>query len=110
MTHAGDVTGALEATLAWRSPPPLGHVGEMEASGHDEFPEKPESDRPPGDPAPAGMRARIIEALGVAPIELDEIARTSSCTARDMRVVLLELDLAGRIEHHPGNMVSLLPV
>ncbi len=109
VTHADDVVGALEATLAWRSPPPIGHIGERGTLGGDDFWDKAEPDRPPEDPAPADMRARIVQALGAAPIELDEIARASGSTARDMRVVLLELDLAGRIEHHPGNMVSLMP-
>ena len=109
VTHAADVIGALEATLAWRSPPLAGHVGERDPSLGDESTDAGQSDRAADDPAATDVRARIIEALGAAPIELDEIARASRCTARDMRVVLLELDLAGRIEHHPGNMVSLMP-
>ena len=109
VTHADDVIGALEATLAWRSPPLAGHVGERDPSLGDESTDAGQSDRAADDPAATDVRARIIEALGAAPIELDEIARASRCTARDMRVVLLELDLAGRIEHHPGNMVSLMP-
>ena len=109
VTHADDVIGALEATLAWRSPPLAGHVNERDPSLGDESTDAGQSDRAADDPAATVVRARIIEALGAAPIELDEIARASRCTARDMRVVLLELDLAGRIEHHPGNMVSLMP-
>jgi DNA processing protein len=110
VTHADDVVGALEATLAFRSPSPAGHVGERDPLRVDELFDMTLPDQSANDPAPADMRARIIQALGAAPIELDEIARATGCAARDMRVVLLELDLAGRIEHHPGNMVSLMPV
>lgn len=101
VTEASDVANALEATLTWRSPPAAVAIREA-ASGLD--------GAYPGDaPAPTDVRGRIVEALGVAPIELDEIARATGCSARDLRVVVLELDLAGRIEHHPGNRVSLLP-
>ena len=45
-------------------------------------------------------RARIIEALGPTPVEIDEIIRFTGLPARLVHVVLLELDLAGRIERH----------
>lgn len=66
-------------------------------------------------PASAGMapepaesdRDRIIEALGPTPVEIDEIIRFTGVSARLVQVILLELDLAGRIERHPGQRVSL---
>jgi DNA processing protein len=68
-----------------------------------------------GDPAPLEPgfepveddRSRILEALGPTPIEVDEIIRFTGMAARTVQVLLLELDLAGRLERHPGQRVSL---
>jgi DNA processing protein len=64
---------------------------------------------PPGIPAePAETeRDRIVEALGPTPVEIDEIIRFTGLSARVVQVILLELDLAGRIERHTGQRVSL---
>lgn len=61
---------------------------------------------PPVEPADS-ERDGVIEALGPTPIEIDEIIRFTGLPARTVHVVLLELDLAGRIERHPGQRVSL---
>ncbi len=53
-------------------------------------------------------RSRVIEALGPTPVELDEIIRFTSARPAAVRLVLIELDLAGRLEHHPGGRVSLV--
>ncbi|HVZ13707.1 MAG TPA: DNA-processing protein DprA [Bauldia sp.] len=67
--------------------------------------------REPGAPiatdATDDERSRVIEALGPTPVEIDEIIRFTSARAAAVRLVLIELDLAGRIEHHPGGRVSL---
>ena len=52
-------------------------------------------------------RARVVEALGPTPVAVDDIVRFTGVSARTVSVILLELDLAGRIERHPGNRVSL---
>ncbi len=52
-------------------------------------------------------RGRILEALGPTPVEVDEIIRFTRLPARSVHVLLLELELAGRIERHPGQRVSL---
>jgi DNA processing protein len=52
-------------------------------------------------------RARILEALGPTPVEVDEIIRFTGIPARSVHVILLELDLAGRVERHPGQRISL---
>lgn len=54
------------------------------------------------------VRAEILELLGPSPVEVDELLRQCHCSAPVMGMVLLELDLAGRLERHPGNRVSLL--
>jgi DNA processing protein len=68
--------------------------------------EAPPAGAPATEPA-AGDRERVIEALGPTPIEIDEIIRFTGVPARTVQVVLLELDLAGRVERHPGQRVSL---
>ena len=52
-------------------------------------------------------RGSVIEALGPTPVEIDEIIRFTGLPARLVHVVLLELDLAGRVERHAGQRVSL---
>ena len=61
---------------------------------------------PPSEPDESD-RARIMEALGPSPVEVDEIIRFTGLPARTVLVVLLELDIAGRIERHSGQRVSL---
>jgi DNA processing protein len=59
-------------------------------------------------PVPADDdRARTIEALGPTPIEIDELSRLIDIEIRALQVILLELDLAGRLTRHPGQLVSL---
>lgn len=53
-------------------------------------------------------RSLIIDALGMAPVETDELIRVSGITSGAVYLVLLELDLAGRLARHPGNRVSLI--
>ncbi|MBL8708121.1 MAG: DNA-protecting protein DprA [Rhodospirillaceae bacterium] len=53
-------------------------------------------------------RDKILSLLGPSPVEVDELLRQCHCSAPVMGMVLLELDLAGRLERHPGNRVSLL--
>jgi len=52
-------------------------------------------------------RARIIESLGPSPADIDDIIRHTGVAAATVYLVLLELDLAGRLHRHPGGMVSL---
>ncbi|MEJ0097377.1 MAG: DNA-processing protein DprA [Bauldia sp.] len=53
-------------------------------------------------------RGRILEALGTTPVEIDDIIRFTGLKPGVVRLVLLELDLAGRLEHHGANRVSLI--
>ncbi len=53
-------------------------------------------------------RARVAEALGPAPVMVDEIIRQCQLSPSMVSWVLLEVELAGRLERHPGNRVSLL--
>jgi len=52
-------------------------------------------------------RARLVEALGPAPVDIDELGRATGLPARAIQIALLELALAGRIERHGHQLVSL---
>ncbi|MBW9066255.1 DNA-protecting protein DprA [Rhizobium herbae] len=52
-------------------------------------------------------RMRITDALGPTPVEIDDIIRHTGLSASAVYLVLLELDLAGRLHRHPGGLVSL---
>jgi DNA processing protein len=54
------------------------------------------------------VREAILSQLGPSPVGVDELLRQCQCSAPVMGLVLLELDLAGRLERHPGNRVSLI--
>ena len=50
----------------------------------------------------------IIGLLGPAPCSLDDLVRLSRSSPAIVRMVLLELELAGRLERHGGGLVSLV--
>jgi DNA processing protein len=52
-------------------------------------------------------RARLLAALGPAPVDIDELARATGLGIRSIRIALIELDLAGHIERHGHQLVSL---
>jgi DNA processing protein len=52
------------------------------------------------------VRAVVIEALGPAPVRVDELIRLSGAPAPAVLAVLLEMELAGKLARHPGNEVS----
>ena len=51
-------------------------------------------------------RARVLAALGPHPIDIDSLARAAGLGAREVRVLLLDLDLAGEIARHGSQLVS----
>lgn len=53
-------------------------------------------------------RAHLQKTLGPTPIGVDEVLRNASFSGPVVTTALLELELAGRLERHPGNKVSLL--
>ncbi len=50
----------------------------------------------------------VQEALGPSPIDVDEIIRSTVIETRKVHIILLELDLAGRLQRHNGQLVSLV--
>jgi DNA processing protein len=62
--------------------------------------------RSPVDPDSTD-RARIVELLSPTPIAIDDLVRLAASSPAAVRVVLLELDLAGRLVRHSGGLVSI---
>ena len=53
------------------------------------------------------LLSAIEELLGPSPAPVDEIIRLSGASSGAVQMALLELDLAGRLDRHAGNKVSL---
>ncbi|OQM73220.1 DNA-processing protein DprA [Manganibacter manganicus] len=70
--------------------------------------EEEPADSSPVPPARDDERTRILQALGPVPIGIDEIIRHTNLHPAQVSMVLLELDLAGRLERHTGGCVSLI--
>ena len=70
-------------------------------------------DEPQAPASPASLleadRSRLLEALGPAPTDVDELARATGLSPRAIQIGLLELALAGRLERHGHHLVSLKP-
>lgn len=97
------LTEAVEDILTVMRPI-LGHAFQ-------EPPRPPRGPAPPADPARLdaeadAIRDRIIELLGPAPVEIDELVRQTGASPAAVLTVLLELELAGRLNRHPGGQVS----
>ena len=95
VTEAADVIAALEPILGCGFDLPI---------------EEPARDEPlPIDHEPGDHeRSRIVSLLGPSPTSIDDLVRLSGTSAAIVRTVLLELELAGRLERHGGALVSLL--
>lgn len=94
VTEAADIASAI-APLAGTRPPrtaPLAEPPELSATP------------PPGE----DERAGVLEVLGPTPVAVDEVIRHTGLSAAQVSMVLLELDLAGRLERHAGGNVSLV--
>jgi DNA processing protein len=92
VTEAADVLAVLE--------PILGHRERLSAR-------EPDTDEPTASEPDDHARSRILELLGPAPAALDDLVRLSGSTPALVRTVLLELELAGRLERHGGGLYSL---
>lgn len=94
VTEARDVLEALSPLSSLPPPAP------------ESFEEPPDFGAAP--PPDDSDRARILEALGPTPVSVDEVIRHTGLHPAQVFMVLLELDLAGRLERHSGGSVSLV--
>lgn len=53
-------------------------------------------------------RDLVVSAMGRTPTEVDAIIRFTGLRPAAVRLILLELELAGRLEHHQGGRVSIV--
>jgi DNA processing protein len=100
VTSADDVLEALAPILA-------GTAFVMES--HAAFEDLPPAPIRPPPLIESSDRERVVVAMGPHPIPIDDLARATDLNARELRVILMELDLAGRIERHGQSLVSLRP-
>ncbi len=68
---------------------------------------------PPPGPMPdeadlLAARRLVTEALSMTPVTVDEIIRQCQLSPSVVSMIVLEMELAGRLERHPGNRVSAL--
>jgi DNA processing protein len=63
------------------------------------------SDIAPTHPATSNGE-KLFDLLSTSPLLIDELIRTSDLPADQVSTILIELELAGRVERHPGNRVS----
>lgn len=93
--EAGDVIAALETAAPLPAAPQLVEEDEPE---HDFAAPEIEPD----------ARQAVIQALGPVPVGVDELIRHTGLPTSTIQVILLELELAGRLERHPPNQISLI--
>lgn len=94
-THADDVLQALA---------PMSNL----SLDPDFIIEETETDQVSMEPPDENARTVIVNAMGGTPVEIDDIIRHTGYPAQTVYLVLLELDLAGRIQRHSGGLVSFI--
>jgi DNA processing protein len=93
VTEAADVINVL-APILGRLPEPPGPA--PEPSGL--------LDRPDGDQVTTG----VLALLGPTPVAIDDLIRLSGAAPATVRMVLLELEIAGRLRRGRGGLVALV--
>jgi DNA processing protein len=94
VTEAADIIGVLQPIIGTELPPR-------------------ELDSDSGEPAEHvelafDERTCVVGLLSPVPISVDDLVRLSKTSPRVVRIVLLELEIAGRLERHGGGLVSLI--
>jgi DNA processing protein len=92
VTEAADIISVLAPIMGLVLPAPDGELQEPGPSA------EPEADE----------RTRIVGLLSPTPVSIDDLVRLSQSSPRVVRMVLLELEIAGRLERHGGGLVSLV--
>jgi DNA processing protein len=102
---AADILTQLGPLLQRETPPPRAMARQMQPR----LPlmaAAPSLPATPQIPEDAALEL-LIEKLSPTPVAVDELVRQCHLSAASIATLLLELELAGRIERHPGNLVSL---
>jgi DNA processing protein len=69
---------------------------------------EPIAPSPPAAEPGADERGRIVDLLGPTPVSIDDLVRLAGRSPAVVRIVLLELEIAGRLQRHGGGLVSLV--
>jgi DNA processing protein len=54
-------------------------------------------------------RSRLLSLLGPTPVSIDDLVRAMECPAADVRALLFELEVTGRLARYGGDLVALNP-
>jgi DNA processing protein len=95
VTEASDIISVLQPIMGVDPGPPMREPDAVEDGARE------------GEPAP-DERARIIGLLSPTPVLIDDLIRLSQTSPRVIRMVLLELEITGRLERHGGSLVPLI--
>ena len=107
LTETADDVIAQLGPLLQGAAPPLAALP-RERKQHLPLPAEPSrSLLAPDMPAQDAALDLILEKLSPTPVAVDELVRQCQLSAAAVATLLLELELAGRVERHPGNLVSL---
>ena len=69
---------------------------------------EPVAPSPPTVEPGGDERDRIVQLLGPTPVSIDDLVRLAGRSPAVVRIVLLELEVAGRLQRHGGGLVSLV--
>jgi DNA processing protein len=100
---AADIDEAVRG-LAGDAKPGYDHGGPELDDGLDDEPDPIERIDISGE----SLISKVERYLSLTPVAVDELLRQCQLSAPFLRMTLLELELAGRLQWHPGNRVSLL--
>lgn len=98
--HADHIIEVLE--------PILGRAGQEIEPGGLSLPDQPPLFQTADLPASAET-VQVVDLLSPTPVQIDELVRVAEMPLRVVQIALLELEIAGRLERHGGNRVSLKP-
>jgi DNA processing protein len=98
VTEASDIIAVLRPIMGVGEPARALEPADDEAAQGTEQGAEPADDE----------REQIVALMSPTPVSIDDLVRLSNSSPRAVRTVLLELEIAGRIERHGGGLVSLL--
>jgi DNA processing protein len=102
---ASDVLGVLRPLMRHAAAPAA--PGRRPAPRAAAEPASPPRPAGPAPPPPDGLAAALVTRLGHEPLAVDELVRQCGAPFAQVQSVLLDLELEGRVDRHPGNRVAL---
>lgn len=86
--------------------PIIGHIGQDAGCTHAPVMDENVSQPATGIPG-SNETAKVANLLSPTPLPIDDLVRMASMPLRIVQIALLELEIAGRLERHGGNRVSI---